>query len=508
MRTSSRGRVVDNHVLTRSFLVAALTTGLVACASAREVTPTPLEINRIPNRCDDASPTRNIAVFFDGTNNTETSATNIFQLRNLASLQPPRPDGCPINHSLYVEGVGTEGLVRRFVGLLTGAGIDEDVRQAYAFVARNYRGPQDHIYVFGFSRGAAAARILASFIYHAGLPTDRGASWSDGGGEIRTLYGAYATIQPSSTIKRDRLRRMAGESGVRDARIDFLGLFDTVPALGLWYFGKTDGRIPQRYSDQLCNVDRAVHALSIDDNREKSFFPSLLTNALLEECGGGDQRDINSFVDQVWFSGAHSDVGGGNFTDLSGVPLNWMIELLKEYDRESIRSIRRGAARSSLLGDGDGVFENPLGTSQDAAANFLLGWQNRNRSIPEYFKELGKEGGLGSACPVVHQSVIDRLEARDTRLSRDFDWIACNPPGPDEFATNYPQCFDVFDENGNVVELPPPGVRLPNRNEVTLKFNPDKPVIDGCPSSCCPTIWRQRRSDAAEAASGAIAPRQ
>lgn len=51
-----------------------------------------------------------------------------------------------------------------------GAGLNGKVCEAYNYITNNY-GPGDELFIFGFSRGAYTARVLASFICNFGLLT-------------------------------------------------------------------------------------------------------------------------------------------------------------------------------------------------------------------------------------------------------------------------------------------------------------------------------------------------
>ena len=93
--------------------------------------------------------------------NEEGSHTNISKLHKLVTLQN-KDDVL----STYIEGVGTR---KRILGMATGWGIGNDVRSAYLFLLENYK-EHDKVYVFGFSRGAYASRILSSMLYVAGIP--------------------------------------------------------------------------------------------------------------------------------------------------------------------------------------------------------------------------------------------------------------------------------------------------------------------------------------------------
>lgn len=74
----------------------------------------------------------------------------------------------------YQAGIGTESTFwNHIVGGATGAGLSENIREAYAFLATNYDAG-DEIYLIGFSRGAFTARSIAGFIDCIGLLTTRG----------------------------------------------------------------------------------------------------------------------------------------------------------------------------------------------------------------------------------------------------------------------------------------------------------------------------------------------
>ena len=150
------------------------------------------------------------------------------------------------------------------------------------------------------------------------------------------VYKAYkGKKSPEERI--EDVRREVDELGVRFSRpatVATLGLWDTVESLGLVdtlealevVFGvqvpRDTGERNRRYGDQLCNVNRTLHALSIDDNRADVFTPKLMTLPhLFHNCEPNDpardSEDISS-VDEVWFSGAHADVGEGTSTASTG----------------------------------------------------------------------------------------------------------------------------------------------------------------------------------------------
>lgn len=318
------------------------------------------------NATASAPPARKIVIFFDGTANDEGSDTNVKRLHSLITLKN-RDDIA----SLYVLGVGTR---LDPLGAITGSGINARVKLAYEFILNHYqqqdgKTPADEIYIFGFSRGAFSARILATMLNFAGIvreQREQNDSRKFTPTELADLVhkatfpgfrqgDADRTPNRPTKLARD-LHALGLESLVNKETGDIavpvkvLGLWDTVEALGLppvldnlrVRFLSAPPVIDfdepnRRYGEKLCNVERAFHALSIDDNRATIFTPLLLSRAhMFEGCpkGKGMRDDMGNIkaeaLQEVWFSGAHSDVGGGYSTgDLSGLSLNWMLNRLR-----------------------------------------------------------------------------------------------------------------------------------------------------------------------------------
>jgi uncharacterized protein (DUF2235 family) len=280
---------------------------------------------------DPAQP-RTLLVFLDGTRNDQASNTNVHKLYD-AVVTARTAAGKTDTAAFYIEGVGTG---YRLIGAATGWGISYRVRQAYAWLLQRWR-PGDRIAIFGFSRGAYSARILASLLQHAGLPaqplTDRQRALA----MADVLFDAVKQRKATAATRMDNARRAAMRRRYPPLQahvpIAFMGLWDTVEALG----DPTDDPalvdLPNtRYGDQLCNVERAAHAVAADDNRATVYRPVLLTGAhLLADCPQGPGTGgIDARVEEVWFTGAHSDVGGSEVGDyakrrLGGVTLNWML---------------------------------------------------------------------------------------------------------------------------------------------------------------------------------------
>src|ERR1019366_610445 len=169
----------------------------------------------------------------------------------------------------------------------------------------------DEIFIFGFSRGAYTARSLAGMIAVCGLPT---ADPTDA--LVADAFQAYRN-------KNQRAAFQAKYPALYNAKIKMVGVWDTVGSLGIpAIFGDVDMAIYGFLDTNLHpDVLNAYQALSIDERRQE-FPPTLWTPPSPTVPG--------QTVEQVWFSGGHCDVGGGNpDTGLANITLSWMINEAK-----------------------------------------------------------------------------------------------------------------------------------------------------------------------------------
>jgi hypothetical protein len=211
----------------------------------------------------------------------------------------------------YLSGVGTASY--RYLGLLGkafGQGIDELILQAYVNLVSNFE-QDDKIYIFGFSRGAVAARAVAGLISKSGLvkyecSASIAMAWYHFLGDARA--GSYRDQIPTVTHK--------------GAKIEFLGVWDTVYGIDTDFALKKNLFTRLRFAN--FNLDRSVkvgvHILAMDDTR-KFFRPMLWDRARPEQK-----------MEQIWLPGVHSDIGGGyGKAFVSTVSLLSMIDRLAEY---------------------------------------------------------------------------------------------------------------------------------------------------------------------------------
>ncbi|OAG45730.1 hypothetical protein AYO21_00366 [Fonsecaea monophora] len=224
----------------------------------------------------------------------------------------------------YQPGVGT-GIGDRIRGGVYGAGLSANIRAAYAFLAHNYDpNPGDEIFFFGFSRGAYTARSIAGLVTKLGLLTKRGMDW------FPQVYEEYYK-DPSSKPDFDfspTLKKLIGKDLNENAKeaIKIVGVWDTVAFHGQGLGGE---KIEFHNAELSTKVQFAYHALALDERRIP-FIPTLWqwpkdpsngSQLYRPKKGSGLQ-----VMKQVWFSGVHSDIGGG-MDDPRGadITLAWML---------------------------------------------------------------------------------------------------------------------------------------------------------------------------------------
>lgn len=215
--------------------------------------------------------------------------------------------------SVYYEAGIQWSSWRQAKDVLEGRGLNRQIRRAYGFLASRYH-PGDRIFLLGYSRGAFAVRSLAGVIDSVGLLTAEHAT-------VRNVVLAYRHYQltPSGEAA-EAFRRLYCHPRVE---IEMVGVWDTVKALGLPF------PIVRRFSQPKYDfhnyelgpaIRRGFQALALDETRV-AFEPVLWQTP----------EDFSGRVEQVWFRGAHGDVGGmiGDFTParpLANIPLVWMLD--------------------------------------------------------------------------------------------------------------------------------------------------------------------------------------
>jgi hypothetical protein len=397
---------------------------------------------------------RNIVLLSDGTGNSagKLLRTNVWRLYQALDL------GSAAQVAYYDDGVGTSSIKPlAIIGGAFGWGLKRNILDLYTFLCRNYQDG-DRIYGFGFSRGAFTIRVLMQLVLAKGLIKEfnsgdhlrRQALWLYR--DFRRQKSTHFTLATIVRKVRDLvLRRPVMSETVTVPSIAFLGLWDTVDAYGvpieelkrgidrlIWPLNLGDKDLDPR-------IDKACHALAIDDTR-KTFHPLLWDETNLDKHPHRPSTDEEKLT-QVWFVGAHANVGGGYPDDgLSYVPLQWMIREARKHDllftAQAIRTVDDNAA--------------PYGRLYDSRAGFASYYRYDPRLIdpPE-----DKQGAV-IPHPKIHESVIWRMAVgTDAYAPLSLPQtlrVVVDPPPPDPQKASPPTDPQQPLPPSDAPKLPPP----------------------------------------------------
>jgi uncharacterized protein (DUF2235 family) len=299
----------------------------------------------------------------------------------------------------YDQGVGTGNFLDRFTGGAFGDGLTENIFDAYRFLIANFE-PGDRLFVFGFSRGAYTARSLCGMIRKCGVLKRESVLHYREALDLYRNQDVHPSDPPAQAFRTEH--SLVGDATIE---IDCLGVWDTVGALGIPIRGlRWLTRHDQQFHDTELSgaVKNAFQALAIDEHRAP-FAPTLWSYVPKE-----GQR-----VEQVWFSGAHSDVGGG-YTEgaVSDIPLGWMIDRARET----------GLAFDAAVAAAHPLKPDPLGKLHNSKTGlyFLTAGIDREIGVnTSASREEGRTSGGTDLTQAIHESVR-------VRWDRDSDYRPAN----------------------------------------------------------------------------------
>lgn len=357
---------------------------------------------------------KNIVLCSDGTGNSDTErrGTNVFKLYEAVDIHGHLSNvALPRQIAFYDDGVGTENFaLLRMIGAAFGYGFAQNIRDLYTELVHVYN-PGDKLFLFGFSRGAYTIRALSGMIQYCGvLDRVRLESEQKLKKQVRKCWRAFrkAAFPRFITPWADRKRRtakppeddkMEAETAQRrhelgshrkPAEIAFVGVWDTVGAVGMPidFLKPFVNWICPRKFDELTpgKVERACHALAIDDERA-TFHPELWNER------GAPQGQ----VEQVWFAGVHSNVGGGYAKHgMSLVTLDWMMN----------EAVGRGLRFNHAAQEYVRVQQDVHSKLYDSRSGVAVYYRWKPRNLVRICREHGIER------PKVHASVFERIATR------------------------------------------------------------------------------------------------
>jgi uncharacterized protein (DUF2235 family) len=342
---------------------------------------------------------KNIVVCCDGTDNeVATDSTNVLRLFRMLQRDDRQV-------AYYDAGVGTlvdpaaisalRKYLSRRLDAAIGLRVRENVVAAYRFLVRSYQ-PGDRLFLFGFSRGAYTARAVAGLVHFLGLLRP----------ELEDLavlaWAIYANEANVYTVSRrfgggNRFHRCFGV--VPKPRVHFVGAWDTVSSFGWFWDFQT---LP--YTAYNPSIDHIRHALAIDERR--ACFPANLFFPRQEQRPN---------CKQVWFAGAHADVGGGypeKDSALAKVPLAWMLR-----EAEALGLLINDAQRAYLMGSKGKPAPDPCGKIHESLAGLWKAmeylprrsWDNTARRMCWQGPHRGRRRPIDPGS-VVHASVLERMQ--------------------------------------------------------------------------------------------------
>lgn len=288
------------------------------------------------------------------------------------------------HYSLYVEGSGSDmdfdSTGADFIGLALGAGdngVVAKVGKALDFISNfilsskpNGQKYRLHFDVFGFSRGATAARIFNYIVY-----SDKIAQKS-GNEELKKNSDSF-------------VKKLQPEKDIESKEVEYLGIFDTVGSVGVVH----SDNVAQYglWATDMCR--RVVHLCGMDELR-KNF-------AIIDI-----ESSVHSNGLELFLPGCHTDIGGGismgrdepaiiNKVDFAGVkivsqkvkntmltPMNFFLRENEDNTRQNLRFICVDPA-------------NP-DTQQPVTVDTLIemGWIDEDKQVDEFNESLA--GNLGN----------------------------------------------------------------------------------------------------------------
>jgi uncharacterized protein (DUF2235 family) len=333
---------------------------------------------------------KRLVVCADGTWNSKDNAkedgAGLTNVAKLARAVAERDAAGVEQRTYYHQGVGVGPWYERVVGGAFGVGLSRNVQACYTWLVEQYE-PGDQLFLFGFSRGAYTARSLAGLLRNSGLLRREHVP------RVAEAYDLYRDRAPDAHPKAAKAVEFR-RAYAHEPRVHCLGLWDTVGALGVPTAGPVGWWTRRKYGFHDVGlsgrIDHAFHALAIDERR-KPFAPSLW------EIPDADARrpDRTQVVEQVWFAGVHSNVGGG-YSDcgLSDAALAWMLDRAQSaglaFGPDAARALR---ARCD-------------GTLHDSMSTFYRTMGIHERKIRD--ERRAKDGSPIHTFEAVHPSVFER----------------------------------------------------------------------------------------------------
>ncbi|GAB4181388.1 MAG: DUF2235 domain-containing protein [Wenzhouxiangellaceae bacterium] len=351
---------------------------------------------------------KNIVICLDGTGNQfKEHNSNIVKLYRVLVKNRDQ-------QAYYDAGVGTladpqyktpiKKRLNKALGLAFGYGIIRNVEEAYQYLMAHYQ-PGDRVFIFGFSRGAYTARVLAGLLHACGLLEDGNQSLLPYAMKLYRSGKRRFWLFGKKQSPDFRVLAKFKKTFCRPVDIHFLGLFDAVSTFGFIY---SPTFLPFTTNNPSVNTIR--HAMAIDEKR--SFF---------QPMPWGDRHADRQDIKEVWFAGVHSDVGGGYpeaESQLAKIALKWMLD--QATSAEHRLQVDDNAVQRYVLGKQGGGYIGPdhrADHHQSLKGAWWLAqyiprsvWLVEEKKTGIRFPKQKRDIPAGEA---LHQSVYDRIADTD-----------------------------------------------------------------------------------------------
>ncbi|WP_299231448.1 DUF2235 domain-containing protein [uncultured Halomonas sp.] len=352
-------------------------------------------------------PSQRLILLFDGTWNDPQDRTNVYRLAgDIHDL-----DAHGVRQRFFYEpGVGTRQW-ERLVGGAFGVGLSRNLQHGYDWLVRHYVEGSE-VFIFGFSRGAYTARSLVGMIRKCGLLRVSTPALVK---QAESLY-RNKRIAPDAAPCSDFRRHYS-----REIRVDFIGVWETVGALGIPGTQLSEhGRFSWHDTELSSIVRRAYQALALDEHRAAY-------DAALWSHPSGKLKASQREVEQRWFVGAHANVGGGYEMPDGGV--DPLADLAYAW-------LCRQAHEAGLAVDLSEAAEVAhRGEIRDSHAEFLKGLYRWYRSLRDrdgsgrHFRHYGRDSqGLPAVGVSVDPSVWRRWQENSNYRPPTLVRAGCTPP--------------------------------------------------------------------------------
>lgn len=397
---------------------------------------------------------RNILIFADGTGNEgglipDESRTNVYKMYRATRTGPDSPIDPTRQIAFYIRGVGTPsangiGVLRdswEVFQQMVGVGLTSRIVDCYAAIISVWQ-PGDRIYLFGFSRGAYTARCVAHVLELVGIPTKANgrplsleptALRAVAKAGVKTMYAGGLPVKNLDKRKLD-LEAFRGRydcvTGAMTGAIPyFVGVWDTVAALGWTHLALSKMFSPTYDEHFVRDIPFARHAMAIDEYRRD------FVRVPWGGSGTAPKDDIQGVkrFRQVWFAGNHSDVGGSypeNKSRLSDIALQWMVNFISKEIPDADARIAINGNFMNINLSYDGMMHDELMVGHGPTHNIHF-WPAGERKV--------------DPTGELHETVISRLGLPTVR-----NYVGYGPYRPKSLS-EHPRAKPFYNNSGRSV---------------------------------------------------------